>query len=264
VSEERERYVSTAELRGLRQSLGLTQEEAAGICGVDLRTYQRWELGETKARSVYVDRLRARTTRTLARILDTRSPVEDALRLLQAHVGGSSAALFMAEESSPRVALVYGVGIDDGVLDRVNGAWAQEREALVGGQPFWRGSWCAWPLPVEQGQLLVYVAGPRALALPVVQEALGALSGSFRAAVAGAAPGGPSADDDVINAYLKREPLKSIERRQLETLLEQHEWNLSRVARFLRISRITMYERMKRFGIERLHVRKTSPRGKPS
>lgn len=35
------------ELRALRLSLGLTQQEAAIICGVFLRTYVRWEHGES-------------------------------------------------------------------------------------------------------------------------------------------------------------------------------------------------------------------------
>lgn len=37
---------------------GLTQKDAAALCGVDERTYQRWELGEVKRlRAVYLEQL---------------------------------------------------------------------------------------------------------------------------------------------------------------------------------------------------------------
>jgi DNA-binding transcriptional regulator YiaG len=52
------RYVTPAELRRVRESGGLTQKEAATICSVDERTYQRWELGERKIRSIYLSWLR--------------------------------------------------------------------------------------------------------------------------------------------------------------------------------------------------------------
>ena len=39
-----------APLRQLRERAGLTQEELARRCGIPLRTYQRWETGETAAR----------------------------------------------------------------------------------------------------------------------------------------------------------------------------------------------------------------------
>lgn len=37
-------------LRQLREKAGLTQEELARRCGIPLRTYQRWESGESPAR----------------------------------------------------------------------------------------------------------------------------------------------------------------------------------------------------------------------
>lgn len=37
-------------LKQLREGLGLTQEELSRRCNIPLRTYQRWEAGETIAR----------------------------------------------------------------------------------------------------------------------------------------------------------------------------------------------------------------------
>ena len=46
-------------LRKCREERGLTQEQARIVCdGVDIRTYQRWESGETKrVRSSYVEKV---------------------------------------------------------------------------------------------------------------------------------------------------------------------------------------------------------------
>jgi hypothetical protein len=54
------RYVERDELRKMRQAAGLTQREAADVCEVDIRSYQRWELGERRVRRIYLDRLAAR------------------------------------------------------------------------------------------------------------------------------------------------------------------------------------------------------------
>lgn len=51
-------------------------------------------------------------------------------------------------------------------------------------------------------------------------------------------------------------PTESILRRQLETLLHEHEWNVARVARILGVTRVTVYARMERLGIERLRIPK--------
>lgn len=44
---------------------------------------------------------------------------------------------------------------------------------------------------------------------------------------------------------------------RLRGLLDEHEWNVARVARILGVTRVTIYERMRRFGIPRKKV----PRG---
>lgn len=257
----KERYVTAAEVRELRQGLGLTQQEAAAVCGVDERTYQRWELGEARVRRVYVEKLRASTTKSIARVLDQRSPIEDALRLLMAHVGGVAAAVFLADTESSRVSLLFGLAVDDAALDRTNGAWAQDASGLQAGRIFWRGDWCAAPIETPRGLLLVYVGSADTMVLSDVEEAISALRGSFAAAVALAPEKASAVAEAVIDSYLEREPLRAIERRQLANLLKQHEWNLARVARVLGVSRVTIYKRLTKLGLERVHVRKTPLRG---
>ena len=45
-------------------------------------------------------------------------------------------------------------------------------------------------------------------------------------------------------------------RLQLLSLLERHEWNIAEVARLLKVTRRTVYMRLRSFGIERKHVPK--------
>jgi transcriptional regulator with XRE-family HTH domain len=50
MTEEKQAKEGETSLKQLRERAGLTQEELARRCGIPLRTYQRWETGETAAR----------------------------------------------------------------------------------------------------------------------------------------------------------------------------------------------------------------------
>lgn len=50
MTEEKQAKEGESPLRQLRERAGLTQEELARRCGIPVRTYQRWETGETAAR----------------------------------------------------------------------------------------------------------------------------------------------------------------------------------------------------------------------
>jgi len=56
--------------------------------------------------------------------------------------------------------------------------------------------------------------------------------------------------------YLEQTPEDEIERRKLLLLLDRHEWNVSRVARALGKTRVTVYHRLAALGIERKRVLK--------
>ena len=48
--EEKQTKEGESTLKQLRERASLTQEELARRCGIPVRTYQRWETGETEAR----------------------------------------------------------------------------------------------------------------------------------------------------------------------------------------------------------------------
>jgi transcriptional regulator with GAF, ATPase, and Fis domain len=68
-----------------------------------------------------------------------------------------------------------------------------------------------------------------------------------------------------VELYLERTAASDVARQQLLVLLERNEWNIARVARLLRVTRPTIYNRLSRFGIERRHVPKvTAPKREPA
>ena len=69
MTEEKQAKEGESTLRQLRERTGLTQEELARRCGIPVRTYQRWETGETEARPS------VRQIKALCREL--RIPIED-------------------------------------------------------------------------------------------------------------------------------------------------------------------------------------------
>lgn len=231
------------------------------MCGVEERTYQRWELGEAKVRRVYLDQLRTTSVSALARLVDPRPPIEDSLRLLLAHVGGAVAGLFLASPDAPQAKLLCALLLDEAALDQVHSAWAQGRDTLLQGMPFWRDSWCVWPHTTDRGLLLIYLRSEGPLHLPTVTAAMKALTPSFVGAVS-IEPSGPRSApaEAVIDSYLQSEPPAAVEKRQMLALLKQHEWNVARVARALGINRVTMYKRMARMGIERVRLSKADLR----
>lgn len=50
MTEDKQPKAGESQLKHLREQAGLTQEELSRRCGIPLRTYQRWESGESAAR----------------------------------------------------------------------------------------------------------------------------------------------------------------------------------------------------------------------
>lgn len=188
---------------------------------------------------------------------DPRSAMEATLSQLTAATGASAAALFRARQ---KVVLMWAVGIDQQCLDRAQKAWEEYGEQLRDGRPRWCDSWCVWPVEGERGPLLLYVAGDP-LKLARVRAAVEGLAGLLRTIVDinGAHPDSPPDTQQTVDEYLQETSAEAIERRQLMLALTESEWNVSRAARALGVTRVTIYKRMRRHGIERLRIRKGEP-----
>jgi hypothetical protein len=60
-------------------------------------------------------------------------------------------------------------------------------------------------------------------------------------------------------SYLEQTPVRDIQGQKLALLLDRNEWNISRVARILGVTRRTIYLRLRRFRVPRRHVSKAPP-----
>ncbi len=204
----------------------------------------------------------------LARVAaaEPRLAIEQGLKLLIQQTHAFSSGLFLGRghaQSARDAQLLWGQGLDQLGLERTREAWIAGTDALSEGEPAWHAQWCVWPLESARGTLLVYVAGAKPLAVEAVARSVVGLAEVFRAAACAEGMAAVSAPRrDQIDWYLAATPPQAVERKQLEVVLNQHEWNLSRVARELGVTRVTVYRKLAKFGIERLRVRKSAVRAR--
>jgi hypothetical protein len=195
---------------------------------------------------------------------EPRLAIEEALKLLIQHTQATSAGLFLGADraAEPETRLLWGQAIDQDCLERVREAWSADRERLARRDPVWHAQWCLWPLEGAEGPVLVYLASARSLSVEAVTRSIVGLADVLQtAARAGVTRPAPAASEaplrDEVEWYLAATPPEHVARRQLELLLHQNQWNLSRVARALGVTRVTVYRKLAKFGIERLRVRRS-------
>ena len=194
---------------------------------------------------------------------------------------GRAGAIF--KKDGKGITLHTSRGIDQKVLDAVETVWARHKDVLAKGEAFYVPDRLAdRRLPKEQREsgvtsfvVVPVFAADELLALLYVDsrdphfcephdlERLTKLSRIIAKAVAGgdASPAEPA--ESVWRSYLERTPLEDMEREKLLLLLNRNEWNISRVARLMEVTRRTIYMRLARHGIPREKVPKTRRRLAP-
>jgi hypothetical protein len=195
---------------------------------------------------------------------DSAGLAERTLDTAAAITGAERAALFVREVH--RLALFASRGIDQTGLDAIARAWASRHGDLEAGRSVVEAAHGGTTavVPVTEDRLLLGVLyleadepgrfGDRE------QDLLNQIARV--AAVALSMPAAPLTAS--VDAFLARRGDNEIARRQLLVLLEQHEWNISRVARACGVTRVTVYRWLERFGIERRKVRVTSGPAHPA
>jgi DNA-binding NtrC family response regulator len=125
------------------------------------------------------------------------------------------------------------------------------------GRPTCEDCRCLWPIDSPSQHGLIYLEGPDPLSVPLVRQAITELGPLFCTALEIKDMPTSVEAAAIVDDYLQATPTEAVRRRQLTTLLNHNEWNLSRVARLLGVTRVTVYNRMRKFGIERIKVPKT-------
>jgi transcriptional regulator with GAF, ATPase, and Fis domain len=155
-------------------------------------------------------------------------------------------AIFAVDRA--RTQLFVGNGIDQRALEWTAASWTAEQRSLEQGRMSRHDERFLVPvLRDRELTSLVYLATSQ-VDLASIDEVAGLISD---AVLRGARE---SRTMSPVEVYLERTPVGEIERRRLLMLLERHEWNLARVARELRVTRTTVYKRLRAFGIARPHA----------
>jgi transcriptional regulator with GAF, ATPase, and Fis domain len=172
-----------------------------------------------------------------------------------------------------RAVLFLSRQVDQAVLDAAQALWTSEHDALQSGsilvarpgfghrelrqsiQGTSAQSAALSPVFHERalvGLLYVDTSDVR-FASPEDLESLRQLARVASVALTSTSPAEPPRD--AIESYLERMPEDAVARDQLMVLLQRNEWNITRVARVLGLTRATVYQRLARFGISRQHWR---------
>src|SRR5262245_32798798 len=195
---------------------------------------------------------------------------------------GKSAAVFRRDGKG--MTLHTSRGIDQTVLDALQTVWSKHKDSLGKGEAFYVPDRRAERrLPKEQRDVgsIAFVVVPvfaqdELVALLYVDsrdphfceshdlERLTKLSRIVAKAVAGGEPMPVEPAASVWQSYLERTPLEDMEREKLLLLLNRNEWNISRVARLMGVTRRTIYMRLARHRIPREKVPKTRRRAVPA
>jgi transcriptional regulator of acetoin/glycerol metabolism len=158
------------------------------------------------------------------------------LTWLLEHHAARSVALWDLQPSGPRLAL--SVGLDQDAMTHTQATWRAQRRLLDAGKP-WQGEHdILVPVQVEERRYLLSLSGlipSRASLESVASDARVAAKALHR---------------DRSGAGAPRDG-RDIERDELTALLQREEWKIARVARLLDVTRVTIYSRMRRYGIVR-------------
>jgi len=188
--------------------------------------------------------MRARLAEGIIRALVARAPRQVADFLLDFVMSLSSAesgAVFLVGRE---LSLFSSSGITQAGLDWVKECWERSRQDLRSGSVLSRED--DWLVPARQADELIVLVYMRAAkpdydgiveVTPLLAEA--------------ASQGRAAPESSPVDTYLESALQEDIERRRLVLLLRRHEWNISRVARELGVTRQTVYNRLQALGIDR-------------
>jgi hypothetical protein len=190
---------------------------------------------------------------------DPRGAADRTLAFLASLNKARGAAVFSVD--GDRLTLFTGRGFEVEAVSTVQGAWTKERARLDRGQLVQgsdaRASYVVAPLTDGESVVaLLYLDVPAGTAWAALDTS--SISG-FGVAIAQAvlAAATVPVQPSPVQAYLSQTSDDEIARERLLLLLVQNEWNISRVARLMGVTRRTIYLRLQRHNIVREKVRKT-------
>jgi len=154
-----------------------------------------------------------------------------------------------------RLHLMTSRNVDQEVLDTVQMAWVRFRPRLDSGKPVAVDGqpWILLPV-LAQEELVgaVYLDALNPILCPESERER--LLGLVARAISEVPL---SVSRQVWSGLLETLPAEDLAREQLLSALEYNEWNVARVARLMHVTRVTIYRRIQRYGLERKRVAKS-------
>jgi hypothetical protein len=212
-------------------------------------------------------------TRVVSAVSDGRELTRRTLELAVGITGARNAAAFSVGSGQPELHTSH--AFDGGTLETVEMAWRNCRVPLECGEtlvvpdrashPGFAGVACTSGfalIPLHAAGrlvLLVYVGdvGAAGLAESSVARLRKILQVLVRSAEVTDGGGDDAGGGSNWDEYLERIPLEDIEQSKLVLLLDKNDWNITRVALLMGVTRRTVYLRLARYGLLRKKVRKS-------
>jgi ActR/RegA family two-component response regulator len=161
-------------------------------------------------------------------------------RLVQIHRAQGGAIVLPREEQAE---IWLSSGLSLAAASDLPALWGAHREALAQGRSVVESGFALVPALLGHEMVAVlYLAQPVGLTASEARLFGTAIAQAVRAA-------------DMPRPAPETNPTLEA-RTQLLSLLERHEWNIAEVARLLKVTRRTVYMRLRSFGIKRRHVPK--------
>jgi hypothetical protein len=175
--------------------------------------------------------------------IDPRRSADTALAMLLPYLRCCCVGLFRIQQR--RIALFANRCLDQVHLDRAIATWKDASESLLAGHTFTEDALAMIPLGTAPDGLLYLGSTGYLRVSPRATEAVQRLEHFLVAALVSRESESP------IHDYLRTTPPEAVEREQLLVLLRSNAWNVSKVARDLGVTRMTVYQRMARYRIPR-------------
>lgn len=180
--------------------------------------------------------------------IDPRECARKLLDLARQHAQAERAALYSLRNERLDLVTSQGIGADD--LSALPAIWTRARARLVRGIPIVHERLAVAPIGTPPSALLYFgCTEPRPALAGALQQVVARLGPLFEAIVHSNETEGYS--DRARRRFLEHTSLDDIEREQLALLLTKHEWNVARTARALQITRRGLYNKLRKFNLER-------------
>lgn len=176
--------------------------------------------------------------------LDAGRSAQLSLQLVQEQAGAASSAILAIDGT--HYVLWAATELVEADFQRMTLAWARSRTELLARHPIIEDEWALWPVgrPVTG---LVYLGRAKHLSGELLRQLMTELAPLLEISLS-VRDQEPEARM-LYQALIERTPLRQLAREKLLVVLRAHDWNKTRAARALGVTRATLYKWLRKHGL---------------